>query len=38
MSWFDLALLIGLFGIIRELRLIRSRLGGTLNFWPWKED
>jgi len=31
------AIWLGLFGIGRELRLIRKRLGGKLGFWPWND-
>jgi hypothetical protein len=32
------AIWLSLFGIGRELRMIRKRMGGTVHFLPWKED
>ena len=32
------AIWLSLFGISRELRMIRKRLGGKVKFWPWNED
>lgn len=34
----ELAVVFLLGAAVRELRMIRERLGGHVSFWPWEED